>query len=345
MTVHRVFTVPVRMWSHQKLKRIVAVSATLSLAFAGAAFAAEGGAGFYLLGSRGPAAGALPPPGIYFQNDIYIYSGSLGGGRGLPTGGKVVGDVDGSVAVELPTGIWVTPWEILGGNFGLSATVPVGYKSASAKLDIVSPRFGTAIQRGQSDDIFTVGDPVISGMIGWHHGNFHWQTGVMVNVPIGDYHDGALANLSFNHWGADVYAAASWIDPTSGIDISGAIGVTFNAENPATNYRTGDELHIEWAVSKTFSPKFSAGLTGYYYDQISGDSGAGAVLGGFEGRVAAIGATVGYNFEVGETPVAARLKYFHEFAADNRAEGDAGYITFSIPIGQHKPKTQLAASE
>jgi len=64
----------------------------------------------------------------------------------------------------------------------------------------------------------------------------------------------------------------------SGIDISGAIGVTFNAENPATNYRTGDELHIEWAVSKTFTPKFSAGLTGYYYDQISGDSGA--VLGG-----------------------------------------------------------------
>lgn len=326
-------------------KSIFLASALLSVGYAGEATAAEGGAGFYLLGSKGPAAGALPPPGIYFQNDVYIYTGTLGGGRGFPTGGRIVADVEATAVIELPTGIWVTPWEVLGGNLAFSATIPVGYKDVSAGLDVISPRLGTTIRREQSDDIFTVGDPVISGMVGWHHGNFHWQTGVMVNVPIGDYQDGELANLSFNHWGADVSVAASWIDPGTGLDISGAVGITFNAENPATDYKTGNELHLEWAVSKTFSPQFSAGVIGYYYDQLTGDSGDGAVIGDFKGRVAAIGATVGYNFELGETPVQARLKYFHEFAAENRSEGDAGYITFSVPIGYKKPKTQMAGAE
>jgi len=37
--------------------------------------AAENGAGFYLLGARGPMAGLLAPPGTYFQNDTYFYVG------------------------------------------------------------------------------------------------------------------------------------------------------------------------------------------------------------------------------------------------------------------------------
>ncbi|MGO7845172.1 transporter, partial [Rhizobium johnstonii] len=35
--------------------------------------------------------------------------------------------------------------------------------------------------------VFTVGDPVLGALLGWESGNFHWQTGLLVNVPIGDY--------------------------------------------------------------------------------------------------------------------------------------------------------------
>ena len=38
------------------------------------------------LGSRGPNAGITPPPGVYFQDDTYFYSGKIGGTT-LPTGG------------------------------------------------------------------------------------------------------------------------------------------------------------------------------------------------------------------------------------------------------------------
>ena len=46
----------------------------------GPAKAAEAAIGVYLLGSRGPMAGFTPPPGLYFNDDTYFFSGKIGGG-------------------------------------------------------------------------------------------------------------------------------------------------------------------------------------------------------------------------------------------------------------------------
>ncbi|URK88450.1 transporter [Rhizobium sp. RCAM05350] len=314
---------------------VAALASLLAAGSVSSVYAAEGGAGFYLLGSKGPAAAILPPPGVFFQNDVYYYQGDLGGDRQLPLGGKLVGAVDASVVVELPTFIWVTPWDPAGGNFALTTTLPIGWKDVAAKEDLASPL--GPVSRSVSDDVFTVGDPIVSGLVGWHSGDFHWQTGVLVNVPIGDYQKGALANIAFNHWGSDVFAAGTWFNPETGIDISGTVGIAFNVENPATDYRTGNEFHFEWAVSKHFTEQFSAGIVGYHYSQLTGDSGSGAKLGDFKGRVTALGAQIGYNFKVGEQAFATSLKVFQEFDAKNRAEGTAVFATVSVPISITPP--------
>ena len=311
-----------------------ALIAILTAALPCQLYAAEGGAGFYLLGSKGPAAAITPPPGLYFQNDVYFYRGDLGGKKQLPTGGRLAVGVDGSAVIEIPTLIWIAPEVVLGGNLGLSTTVPIGWKRTKADATLAGPS-GRNITGAVSDTVFTIGDPLVGAFVGWHAGNFHYQVGTLVNIPIGDYQDGEISNISFNHWGADIFAAATWMDPTIGWDISGVVGMTFNAENPATDYKTGNELHFEWAAVKHFNEKIDAGLVGYYYQQVSGDSGEGANR-PFKGRVAAIGATIGYNFLLAETPMAARVKYFHEFAAENRAEGDAFYLTLSMPLNFKK---------
>ncbi|MQY46178.1 transporter [Rhizobiales bacterium RZME27] len=302
--------------------------------------AAEGGAGFYLLGSKGPAAAITPPPGVFFSNDIYIYSGELGGGRALPSGGRLAVGVDGAAAIDVPTVLWVLPEDIMGGHLGLTATLPIGWKNTDADVTLAGPRGGTA-SGSISDPVFTVGDPVVGALLGWEEGNFHWQTSLLVNVPIGDYQEGEISNIAFHHWGADVSAGLTWLDPAIGLDLSAVVGMTFNAENPATDYRTGNEFHFEWAAVQHFNEQFDAGLVGYYYDQVTGDSGAGATS-DFKGRVAAIGATIGWNFKAGELPISARVKYFHEFAAENRAEGDAVYLSISMPLSITKP-TNIAA--
>ena len=146
------------------------------------AIAAESGVGFYLLGSKGPFAAVLPGPGVYFQNDVYFYSGSAGASRDLPIGGKVVANIDATAYIDLATGLWVVPTSILGGNLALQATVPWGGQSVDARLDV-----GGLLGASVSDTVFTIGDPVVGASLGWHNGNWHWTTGFLVNVPVGDY--------------------------------------------------------------------------------------------------------------------------------------------------------------
>lgn len=301
------------------------------------AMAAEGGAGFYLLGSKGPAAAITPPPGVFFSNDIYIYSGDLGGGRALPSGGRLAVGVEGSAVIEVPTVLWVLPEEVMGARLGLTATLPIGWKKTEADVTLAGPLGGIA-SGSITDNVFTLGDPVVGGLLGWETGNFHWQTSLLVNVPIGDYQEGEISNIAFHHWGADLSAGVTWLDPTIGLDLSAVVGMTFNAENPSTDYRTGNEFHFEWAAVQHFNEQFDAGLIGYYYDQVTGDSGAGAAS-DFKGRVTAIGATIGWTFKAGEIPISTRLKYYHEFATENRAEGDVVFLSVSMPLSITKPSS------
>ncbi|MDE1154717.1 MAG: transporter [Acidobacteriaceae bacterium] len=305
---------------------LIALAAVISTE----AHAAEGGAGFYLLGSKGPAAGITPPPGVFISNDVYFYSGDLGGNKALPSGGRLAVGVEGKAVIDVPTVLWVLPEDVAGGHLGLTGTIPFGWKQTSADVTLSGPRGGSA-SGNITDPVFTVGDPVVGGLLGWEAGNFHWQTGVLVNVPIGDYQKGEISNIAFHHWGADVSGAVTWLDPSIGLDLSAAVGMTFNAINHATDYRTGNEFHFEWAAVQHFNTQFDAGLVGYYYDQLTGDSGSGASS-GFKGRVAAahIGGTQGGR-------AAARIKYFHEFSVENRARGDAVFLSLSVPLSITKP--------
>ena len=92
------------------------------------------------------------------------------------------------------------------------------------------------------------------------------------------------------------------------------------------------EFHIEAALFYNFSPDFSVGLNGYHYDQLTGDSGAGATLGDFKGRVSALGPGISGTFQVGPAPVSVNLRYFHEFNVKNRLEGDTSWLTISLPL-------------
>lgn len=297
----------------------------------GQVMAAEGGIGTYLLGMNGPSAAVTPDPGWYFRNDIFYYSGSIGRGRDLPMNGRFSFGVDGSAFLAIPTLIYVTPVEIAGGRLGFTASLPVGRKNVDVAYSVQGPRGGTAAG-AESDGRNTFGDPKLGAFLGWNQGYWHYQLGSQINVPVGDYDNSRLANISFNRWSLDVIGALTWLNPETGVDLSGTLGMTLNDENPDTKYRTGTELHFEAAAVQHFNRQFDAGVIGYHYEQVSSDSGDGAVS-GFRGRVTALGVTAGYNVMINQRPVAMRVKYLKEFNARNRAEGDALYLTLTVPLG------------
>lgn len=313
--------------------RAVGAGALISFALTPTiAIGAEGAAGFYLLGSKTTMAGVLPPPGTYAQDINYLYSGSASANVSLEFAGLTLSSgIDADVYYNVPLGLWVAPEKVLGGYFASVVMVPIGWKDVTAGATLSGP--GGAVLTGRiQDEDANFGDPVLGTSLGWHDGSWHWNIGSLLNVPIGYWERGNLANIGFNRWAIDTTGAITWLDPSVGLELSGAAGFTFNFENPDTDYRTGTEFHLEFAAIQNFSKRFGLGINGYYYDQITGDSGSGARLGSFEGRVFAIGPAINLNFDLGGIPVTTNLKYFREFEAKNRLEGDAGYVTVTMPL-------------
>ena len=306
----------------------------VSGAFAAGAQATEGGASLYLPGLRGPGAGIVPPPGFYFSNDFFAYSGELSGARRIQIGGAVLADVKTEVRANFLTATWVTPLDIAGGRVAFGVSLPLGVPRVSAGVLIEAPRLGRTFAFSQRDASFVLGDPVATGLVGWDAGKFHWSVGASVNVPAGGYEEGELSNLAFNRWIGDVFAAATWLDPELGLDLSGAVGFEFNGENPDTDYRSGNAFHVDVSIGKHLTKEFSVGLLAGYYDQISNDGGEGNRIGPFKGRVTAVGATAGYDFSVAGTPVSTLIKVLREVDVENRAQGTVGLFTVAFPLGE-----------
>ena len=300
------------------------------LAFTSPALAAEGGTGWYLLGSKTELSGYLPPPGVYAQSLNYYYTGNANADLNI-AGLTLSGGIDADAFYSLPTALWVLDQPILGGHFALSATGVIGWKDVRAGASLTGPG-GATISTDIEGEDFNFGDPVLGATLGWHEGKFNWTVGTLVNVPIGFWEKGNLSNIGFNHWGVDATAAMTWLDPELGLELSTAVGLTFNFENHDTDYTSGTELHAEFAATKIMSQQFSFGLVGYYYDQITGDSGKGAKLGDFKGQVLGIGPALNYTFMAGQTPIATNLRYFHEFDVENRLSGEAFFLVVTVPV-------------
>jgi hypothetical protein len=314
-------------------KPLGAVLALCSAVAASPGYSAEGGIGVYLLGSRGPMAGYTPPPGVYFQSDFWYYRASFDAGRAFPSGAPLAGTIGGHAEVDLLTPFWVTPVEVLGGNLAFALTLPVG----SVRLTADAP-FASSLGLGpgpRTDTTSSIGDVLMHSFIGWHAGDWHWRLGATAFVPSGAFEEGALGNIALNRPAADVFGGVTWLDPKIGLELSAIAGLTYNGENRATHYRTGNELHVDWAVARHFSQTFWAGLVGYHYQQLTGDSGSGAFLGEFKGRVTALGGAVGTTLMLGQTPVATNVRIYREFETQNRFEGTAGYLTVVVPLHLH----------
>jgi hypothetical protein len=297
----------------------------------------ESGTSLYLLGSGGPGAAIMPPlKGLYFDDTVYIYDASSSAQRNFVIGGKVVADVHASVAADFFTTLWVPSTNFIGGTLALGAIVPVGAPMVDAAAVLTGPG-GRTLDVRRHDSTLAVGDPVGTVMLGWTMGKFHLQTSGLVNFPVGYYREGQLANIAFHRWAGDVSLAGTWHDDTSGWDVSGKLGVTFNGTNTVTDYTSGTDFHVEAAVEKAVSPKWSLGVLGYYFNQLTDDSGSGATLGGYRGRVGGAGGTIAFNTLLHRMPATFRFKLLEEFAAENRTQGTVGMISLTVPISLKMP--------
>ena len=301
--------------------RIIRTSLVAACVLVGtsAANASEYGFSTYGLGSNAFGAGVTPPPGTYVSTAFGFYSGTIGGtvnfgGTILNAGAKV------QFLSAAENGLYVPDMDVFGGHLGLSVTVPVGQIELRANVGPVAA----------STDGGGLGDITSKLQLGWTEGAFSQTFYVQAVAPTGRYAVGFSPNIGLNRPGIDTGWAFTYVDTRSKLQFNGTAGVTFNFENTATDYQSGDEFHFEWATGYQLSPALVVGVAGYDYRQLTGDSGTGAKLGSFMGSVDAIGPALSYTTLIGKTPLIVSLRDYQEFNAENRFQGNTAIGTATV---------------
>jgi hypothetical protein len=308
-------------------------SALPALAFALLPFtharADEGGVPFWLSGSYFSLAAVPQQPGWYMPTQLYYFNGNASATKTFERGNFLTAGLSSDATLILFTPTWAPDTKWLGGQPSFSVTFGGGRNASSADL---SANLG--IQTLNRSDSVTSGTDLYPQMqIAWNDGNNNWMTYLTGDIPVGSYSPNRLSNIGLGHGAVDAGGAYTYLNTTSGFEASATLGVTYNSENSDTNYQSGVDSHLDWAVSQFLSETWHVGVVGYVYSQLTGDSGSGNRVGSFKSRVAAVGPEVGHSFTVGGQQWYANLRGYDEFWAQNRIDGYAIYATLSIPLG------------
>ena len=204
---------------------LATVAGCLSLDPGSKANAAEYGFSTYGVGQNSFGAGVTPPPGTYVTEAVGVYTANIG--RSITFGDPAV-TIGAGAHVRFETaainGLYVFDHKVLGGNLGISATVPVGFMSLDATVGPIS----RSIAGGG------LGDIVSKIQLGWQHGEFSQTIYVQAVAPTGRYETGFNPIIGLHRPGIDTGWAFTWANKATNLQLNGALGVTFNFENTAT---------------------------------------------------------------------------------------------------------------
>lgn len=312
----------------KKILGLVTVAAA-ALACPAALQADEGGIGFWLPGQFGSLAAVPGTPGWTLATFYYHSSVEAGAGRSFNRGGNVVVGIDGRADFLGfgPTYVFETP--VLGARASLGVLGIYGRSQASVDATLTGP-LGNTISGHRSDTLYGFADVFVQGSLKWNFGVHNVMTYMMGNLPVGAYDPDRLANLGLGHAAMDWGGGYTYFNPQSGFEFSAVTGFTYNFENNDTQYQNGVDWHLDWGISQFLNKQVHVGLVGYFYQQLTGDSGAGATLGDFKSRVAGIGPQIGFLFPVGDMQGYLNVKGYKEFAAENRPEGWNFWLSFAL---------------
>ncbi len=293
------------------------------------ALADEGGISFWLPGLFGSLASAPAQPGWSWVSLYYHTSVSAGGDRTFTRGGAVVTGLkgQGDLGVFGPTYTFETPF--LGAQAAVSLLGITGSNQAAIDATLTGP-LGNVVSGHRSDALINVGDVIPQFTLKWNQGvnNFMWYgTG---DIPVGAYQARRLANMGIGHGAIDSGFGYTYLNPQTGNEFSATLGATYNFKNTSTQYQNGVDMHLDLGASHFVTKQMMIGLVGYYFQQVTGDSGSGARLGEFKSRVAGLGPQIGFLFPVNDMQGYINVKGYKEFAAEHRPEGWNVWLTFQI---------------
>ena len=283
------------------------------------AIAGEGGTSHIMPGANGTLVD-LPPssPGGFFKPMYINYRGDAS--ATVPTAAGIVANVNADAnTLALGGGYGFEETVLGGGHYSVAAFLPYTRLSISGNSAALG---GIRIQNTVSG----IGDlTVVPVMLAWKSDAWQYDCLMPVYAPTGSYELGRLGNTGLNYWTFDPIVGAAYSNAKSGLNAAVHLGYAINTENDDTNYKSGNILHVDASVQQILplgSGFANVGAEAWYFEQVTCDSGSGAVLGCFKGRTAGIGPVLGYIQPIGKEKLLFELKWPPELETKNRLNGD-----------------------
>ena len=273
--------------------------------------ATEGGSSYYFPGASTTFVTAVTPEhGFMFADQVVYYNGSAS--RAVLQGREQF-NLKSNALYNYMAGFYTFKQPVMGGRLQIGAAAPIGTVDVTASI-------GSHARSANSNGI---GDAMVSASLYWKKSDIFYKLTQSVFVPTGSYTAGNLSNVGRNYWAFDTSLAMTWMNK-KGTEITITPGFQFNTKNHGTDYQSGNEFHVDVAVNQFLKPNFAVGLHGYYYSQLSDDSGSGAVLGGFRGRSLGFGPAILWMPKVGKGNLSVIAKWLHDVDHSRRMQGDYG---------------------
>jgi len=286
-----------------------------------AARASEFGVSTYRPGIFDLFAGYLPPPGTTMVKSYFMFQDASA---------KAV-TVDGMIEAKSHTITYtvttfaghITNVPLLGAHWGFGAIVMARIADQTIRVG----RDGGPLVK-QTSTVGGLGDTILAPcLLAWDLGQFHLTGVLAVYAPTGSYDHQRIIDIGTNRWAVEADSGLTWMSEDSDREASVLAGYTVNTENTATHYLSGNEFHADFVLAQHLPNGMVLGAAGYALQQTTPDSGSGAVLGPFRGRVIALGPLVGKTVRIWSLPVAFSFKYDVELAAQNRLSGNELWLT------------------
>ena len=307
----------------------------------------EGGVSFWIPGFFGSLAAAPLQPGWTLQTTYYHDRVSAGADVARAreiTIGRIPLNLNANLSATLDAradlGLAIPLYTFATPVFGGQATVGVVGTYARVSTSLAGTLAGTlttplgTIPFSRSDSIsdavWGFGDVIPIATLRWNAGIHNYMTYITGDIPVGAYDSTRLSNIGIGHGTIDAGGGYTYFNPQTGHELSGVLGFTYNLLNQSTQYQNGVDMHLDWSASQFLTKQFQIGAVGYVYKEIGCDSGSGDRVGCFQSQVVGVGPQLGFIFPVGDLQGYLNLKYYSEFAAENRAHGWNTWVSFTI---------------
>ena len=312
----------------------------LAIASIGTAQADEGGTPFWQSGQFASMAAVPDTPGWTLSVNPYYYTGSTDSSKRTQKGSTVTtGTTSFSPIVYVQPG-YAFETTILGGTPFLA----VSWGSGQARTTTETSTSATRSDTGRGESVWGGTDLSPFASIAWNSGNHNWMTYLTGNIPTGRYNSESLANLGIGHGALDWGGGYTYYNASTGLEFSAVAGLTYNFLNPATNVKSGVDSHLDWSASKVIGEHWAAGVAGYVYYQLTGDTGSGNLVGPYLSQVGGFGPQVSYLFDVSGQSASLNLRAYKELWADNRTQGYAIFLALTVPLGTTTPQRKQGQS-